>query len=249
MYMIRGELPYGYSAMASADMKYIKEHGKAWLASGIFHKMHLHLNLVGGTYDDWMSINMLRGVVWQRMGGRITLSQSLAAPPGSEEETRTFYACSRFLLAAELTNSASMLTGFRPALLLTDIDCIFQSNFPIPDRLGLFLRDSIPGTVGWEAEGTRVAAGIVYVPSGDYHFLRDVAAFIENEHPRWFLDQVALSRVAQNRGLVPPHVHMFDNKDMDWEFVPGTKIWTGKGDRKYHNAVYLARKRYYEDMV
>jgi hypothetical protein len=34
---------------------------------------------------------------------------------------------------------------------------------------------------------------------------------------------------------------------MDWEFIDGTTIWTGKGDRKYSNPKYLSmKKRYYD---
>jgi hypothetical protein len=30
---------------------------------------------------------------------------------------------------------------------------------------------------------------------------------------------------------------------MDWEFIEGTVIWTGKGPRKYENQKYLAAKK------
>jgi len=29
---------------------------------------------------------------------------------------------------------------------------------------------------------------------------------------------------------------------MDWEFVEGTTIWTGKGPRKYDNPTYVGKK-------
>jgi hypothetical protein len=33
---------------------------------------------------------------------------------------------------------------------------------------------------------------------------------------------------------------------MDWDFIEGTPIWTGKGDRKDKNDKYITRKRQYE---
>jgi hypothetical protein len=36
---------------------------------------------------------------------------------------------------------------------------------------------------------------------------------------------------------------------MDWEFVEGTTIWTGKGPRKYDNPTYLAKKSFFERMM
>ena len=35
----------------------------------------------------------------------------------------------------------------------------------------------------------------------------------------------------------------FDGNFMDWEFLEGTIIWTGKGPRKYENKTYLEAKK------
>ena len=249
MYMIRGEVPHGYCAMASADPAYIAAHGKAWMVSATLAGMNVHLNMVGGSYDDWIRMNQLRSFVWQKHASTITLSQTIGIQAANVEETRTFYACSRFLLAAEFVDDAFPWTRHRPSLLLTDIDCVFEKYVDEPSCLGLFLRESLPGTSGWEADGTKIAAGLVYVPGVDRVFLHSVAHYIRSQERRWFLDQVALSTVGLKLGLIPNHVHRFTQQDMDWEFLPGTKIWTGKGDRKHTNAIYLARKKHYEDIL
>ena len=36
---------------------------------------------------------------------------------------------------------------------------------------------------------------------------------------------------------------MFDGNFMDWNFLDGTVIWTGKGNRKYDNPRYVAMKK------
>lgn len=33
-----------------------------------------------------------------------------------------------------------------------------------------------------------------------------------------------------------------DKSFMDWEFVEGSTIWTGKGPRKYENTIYVNKK-------
>ena len=35
----------------------------------------------------------------------------------------------------------------------------------------------------------------------------------------------------------------FDGNFMDWEFIEGTTIWTGKGPRKFENQKYLKAKK------
>ena len=71
---------------------------------------------------------------------------------------RTFYACNRFLKAPEILQAAD-------EVLLTDIDCFLRK--PIEWEYfkdcdySLYLRDPLPGTVGWEKEGSRVGAGAV----------------------------------------------------------------------------------------
>jgi hypothetical protein len=41
---------------------------------------------------------------------------------------------------------------------------------------------------------------------------------------------------------------VFGSNDMDWEFIDGTNIWTGKGPRKYTNETYCNKQSYYMDM-
>ena len=43
--------------------------------------------------------------------------------------------------------------------------------------------------------------------------------------------------------------HYLDSKFMDWEFVEGSTIWTGKGPRKYDNPTYVAKKAEFDGMM
>ena len=116
------------------------------------------------------------------------------------------------------------------------------------DQIGLFLREPLSGTQGWENEGTRVAAGAVFISQEAKPFLNKVEARIKKGPLAWFLDQVAINEVYQEHMGDYRFMH-FDSKFMDWNFVEGSTIWTGKGPRKFENKKYLAMKDHYDRMI
>jgi hypothetical protein len=115
-------------------------------------------------------------------------------------------------------------------------------------QVGLFLREPLPGTQGWENQGTRVAAGAVYYSREAVDFAEQVSTRIRKGPILWFLDQVAISEIYQ-QNLSNYQYEYFDDKFMDWEFVEGTTIWTGKGPRKYDNQTYVAKKNEFDRMI
>jgi hypothetical protein len=130
-------------------------------------------------------------------------------------------------------------------ILILDIDCLIMKKFDFPSKpVGFYPRQSLPGTTGWEAEGTKVAAGVVYFDRTALIAASSVAQELSQLPFQWFNDQIALSRVL---GSLPEEkVEHFDSQFMDWEFVEGTSIWTGKGPRKYDNPTYVAEKHKYD---
>ena len=58
---------------------------------------------------------------------------------------------------------------------------------------------------------------------------------------RWFIDQIALAEVFSR--VEEKDITKFDGNFMDWEFIEGTTIWTGKGPRKFENQKYLKAKK------
>jgi hypothetical protein len=79
-------------------------------------------------------------------------------------------------------------------------------------------------------------------------FALNVANRIRQGPITWFLDQVAISETYQNM-KDRYNYHYFDSKFMDWEFVEGSTIWTGKGPRKYDNPTYVAKKAEFDRMM
>ena len=89
-------------------------------------------------------------------------------------------------------------------MLIIDTDCLVMEPYIWPDAdLGLFLRDPLPGTVGWEKEGTHVAAGMVLYTKKSQPFAQEVAQALSTNDLIWFVDQVALSDFSQNFQKTP----------------------------------------------
>jgi hypothetical protein len=244
--MIHGNFQNNFFAMTSCDPLYLADHGPAFVASVAKAGNNCHINVVLPTQSAMIDIadytkafRALRKYNTQSIS--FTFSE-FDITGKKNEEIRTYYACSRFIVASDLLNFGS------GSMFITDVDCIFMDVVPEPDaNLGIFLRESLPGTVGWEAEGTRVAAGAVYYNRNIGMFADSVSSIIQSSPLAWFLDQVALSRCYTDY-KDSMNVHLYDSKFMDWEFIEGTTIWTGKGPRKYNNPVYVAKKNEYTKM-
>ena len=93
----------------------------------------------------------------------------------------------------------------------------------------------------WEKEGTKVAAGCVYLTADALSVAKAVNERIKEGPMRWFIDQIALAETFAR--VEDKDITKFDGNFMDWEFIDGTVIWTGKGPRKYENQKYLNAKK------
>ena len=145
----------------------------------------------------------------------------------------TYFACIRFMRAAQVMNAS------RRPLLVLDADSLVRKRLAMPAgcAVGLFLRPDHP-------KHMRVAAGAVLLTPEGVPFANAVAAAIGRAtvdwldgkgELSWYLDQVVLGDIFEKLG---PSVHRFDTSFMDWEFGPEAVIWTGKGARKYRSEAY-----------
>lgn len=228
-----GELPKTEVVFAACDSEYFLQHGQAFIYSANDVGKNVHVHIVNPT-DKALSLAVLLNATTKV---DTTFSFNDVELNGSAEETRTYYACVRFLVLPTIIQTAKKV-------LVLDIDGYIMSDFSI-DRTsvaGYFPREPLAGTTGWEAEGTRVAAGAVYV--AELRIAEMIADEIKKQPLRWFADQIALSRVFSRPELKDlAKIAIFDSEFMDWEFKKNTKIWTGKGPRKYDNPKYLEKKR------
>ena len=225
---------------ASCDSEYFMEHAVPWSYSVYKAGMDGHIHVVNPTSN----VDDLQLEIMARLNNHITFSSEITDL--SAIDKRVYYSCNRFLLAPTISRFVNKMA-------ITDIDCMVMKSFTIPDRdIGLYLRDPLPGTVGWEELGTHVAAGIVsFQGENGKKFMNGVKdTIMENaENPnigwRWFIDQVALWAVFRKVVADNPDWTVWKYKSdwLDWEFKEGTKIWTGKGDRKTKDPVYVEMKQ------
>ena len=226
--MIYGELPTKPVVFAACDKKYFFEHAPSLIYSinDIGKDIHIHI------CDPTPTVHRQESVIRNDIDVDITFSYNdLGATP---IDVRAYYSCLRFMVLPELLKTANKV-------LTVDTDCIFMKDFEYPETpTGYFPRKSLQGTVGWEAKGTQVAAGCVFMDNRAIPVAEAVAKRIEDGPMRWFIDQIALAEIFE---LVNDNdVTKFDGNFMDWEFLEGTVIWTGKGPRKYENSTYVEMK-------
>jgi len=236
---------------ASCDSGYLHAHAPALVASAACAETSLHLHVIepqDGDLDflDHLSSRYHSIAGWPQSDFTHSTAPMWMRYPAVRDDTmRTIYATDRFL---------SVMTQMiaRPdQYLIIDTDCLIMKPITESDLhgdVGLFLREPLPGTVGWEAQGTRCAAGAVYYSSRAMGFAQEVAARIRKGPIAWFLDQVAISETYENM-KDRYNYQYFDANFMDWEFKEGTTIWTGKGPRKYDNPTYLTKKNHFDRMI
>lgn len=227
-----GEMPTTPVVFAACDTKYFDDHASAFVYSADAAGKDVHIHVINPSEDTFSLACILNATTKVRT----TFSFEDTELPENREMRRTYYACLRFYVLPTIVKYAKQV-------LVLDIDCMVMRPFLFPTKAaGYFPRDPLPGATGWEQCGTRVAAGAVYVSS--LELAMAIARELNGMTLRWFVDQVALSNVFDK--LDPEQIHKFDEKFMDWEFVDGTAIWTGKGPRKYENKRYLEKKREFD---
>ena len=215
---------------ASCDELYFKEHGKHFIESVLKNGDKPWVNICVPFYE------------WDRIAStykntKFVLSRSICA----SDSDRIKFACSRFEVASDILNTVE-------ELLITDIDCFQRKPVRWEDfencDYSLFLRESLPGTMGWEEIGTRVAAGAVYLRNTAKPFIDLVHKQIGVYGYNWFVDQVSLWEVhdhfVKNGGINLKFIQM-PGTYIDWEFQDDSVFWTGKGDRK-RSAKYLKER-------
>lgn len=231
---------------ASCDPTYLNMHAPALVASAAVAGNNLHLHVINAEQEQQDFLQYLQDK-WKGMTDAsfsFSWNHQFTFHDNSEQQ-RTIFACDRFVSIV-----TAMERNPEEDYLIVDTDCLIMKHIKKPDddQVGLFLRDPLPGTVGWENQGSRVAAGVVYYSHEALQFARRVMRRIKQGPNAWFLDQVALNETYQGE-LSNYRFHYFDAQFMDWEFIEGTTIWTGKGPRKYDNPTYLTKKNYFDRMI
>ena len=238
-----GELPRSPVVFAACDSHYFGVHAEPLISScdKIGKDVHIHI-CNPYKYDIDKCVLLQNGV--KNINVTFTFNEIDTGKAGfkNNEQWRTYYACLRFIYLPQILHNATRV-------LTVDIDCFFMNDFEWPKHpIGYFPCESFPGTVGWEAEGTKVLAGAVYFDNRAQSVANRLSHNISNanvEDYRWFLDQIVLADVMKS--IEPSAKHHFDYDFLDHEFREGTVIWTGRGPRKDNNETYkTARRKFYD---
>lgn len=234
-----GEVPVGQVFFAACDANYFKKFAPAFVSSIAENSSYnIHIHVINP--DD--EVFALACYMNSRVSQHVTYTfQDSDLSEYSQEQKRALYASLRFLVAPFLLSHAD-------ALMILDIDCMVMKNFEFPPYpVGYFPREPLPGTVGWEAEGTKCAAGCVFLDRSALNVATAISETLGGLELKWFNDQIALNHVMSQ--LPQTFLKKFDSDFMDWEFKEGTAIWTGKGPRKYDNEIYVAKQHEYHDKI
>ena len=236
---IHGQLPDGPVIFAACDDKYFQEHAPALIASCDNVKKNLHLHIVNPSKESAKLADEMSPKI---KTSKVTITYHFSDFSNIDESsTKAYYAAARFFLAPVIIEAAK-------EVMIVDVDCLIMNDFDFPSKpVGYFPREPLPGTIGWENEGTKVAAGAVYFNDEGLKYAKEVAQTLAELPLQWFSDQIALSRVLG--GLPKDMVEYFDEQFMDWEFKEGTTIWTGKGPRKYDNETYVSKKKEFAECL
>lgn len=223
-----GEVPSSPVIFAACDKLYFEEHGPSFIYScnDIGKDVHIHIS-----DPEEKHLNIANILNYDT---DISITYSFSDFENMGQGQRTYYACLRFLVLP-------FILPFAQKVLTVDIDCIFLKDFEFPKKpTGYFAREPFENSTGWFREGTRVAAGVVYMDVVALPLAKVLAERIKKGPWQWYLDQVALSECFDL--IESDSVHHFSNEFMDWHFHGHSVMWTGKGPRKYENQRYIDRK-------
>lgn len=225
-----GELPAGPVVFAACDSKYFIDHAAAFAKSSARAGNDVHIHVINPTEQVFGLACVLNSIA----DTRITYTFNDYKVSENPEEARTLYACLRFLVLPEILKSAKKV-------LTLDIDCMVMKSFDFPcEDLGYFPRKSF-GNSSWERSGTRVLAGVFYSSIEALDVCVELSNKMLAAKRQWYIDQIIIADTFETIDS-KYSIRKFDTSFMDWEFIEGTVIWTGKGPRKYDNPIYVNKK-------
>jgi hypothetical protein len=156
--------------------------------------------------------------------------------PDDVDAMKCTYASLRFFILPHLLEKIEKI-------MVLDIDCMVMKKFRFPEKpCGLFVREPVTYLSDWIKEGTKIAAGIVYFDNSYLDKAKKLIEIINSLPKTWYADQVALNKLLTEH-INYEDVFVFNGNFMDWNFLEGTVIWTGKGKSKYDNPRYVAMKK------
>tara|TARA_B100000963_G_scaffold322894_1_gene307274 strand:- start:2098 stop:2820 length:723 start_codon:yes stop_codon:yes gene_type:complete len=229
---IYGNFPNDPCVFAACDSKYFIDHASPFVNSA--HKVGkpAHVHVVNPTNEVFDLVERYKG----KISTPLSFTYNDMDIPDDPDQMKCTYASLRFFILPHLLEKIEKI-------MVLDIDCMVMRDFEFPKTpCGLFVRKPVTYLSDWIKEGTKIAAGIVYFDNRFIDHSKKLIEIINSLPKTWYADQVALNKLLVDY-IDYKDVTVFDGNFMDWNFLDGTVIWTGKGKSKYDNPRYVTMKK------
>ena len=229
---VLGSFPTEPCVFAACDSKYFVDHASPFINSAHLAGKPCHVHVVNPTQQVFELFEYYK----TKVSNPTTLSFNYMDIPDDPDAMKCTYASLRFFILPYLLEKIEKI-------MVLDIDCMVMRDFRFPDKpCGLFVRQPVTYLTDWIKEGTKIAAGIVYFDRSYLDKVNKLTEIINSLPKTWYADQVALNKLLTEH-IDFEDVFVFNGNFMDWNFLEGTVIWTGKGKSKYDNPRYVAMKK------
>jgi hypothetical protein len=229
---IYGDYPTKPCVFAACDSKYFIDHAGPFINSAHKSGKPVHVHVINPTKEVYADIEFYK----EKISTTMTFTFNDMDLPEDQDQKKCIYASLRFFVLPFLLEKVQKI-------MVLDIDCLVMKDFKFPTKpCGLFVRQPVTYLTDWIREGTKIAAGIVYFDKSYLDKTKKLIEIINSLPKTWYADQVALNKLLTEH-INHEDVFVFNGNFMDWNFIEGTVIWTGKGKSKYDNPKYVAMKR------
>ena len=228
----------------AVDSKYFKKYAYAWAWSIYKNNMCGHIHVIDPSNQDISNLKKLQN------NTRDKIKFSTGCSDLNFPMDRCYFASFRFLYLDKLGS-------FYNKVLVTDVDSIIRGKFEFPvEDFGFYIRKPLESDDIWYEESSKLAAGIFYIDlntAKKFNFtekyLNNLLNLRKNNQWKWMVDQNALHKVFKELTKLDKFkIKKFTKKDLCWDFDDSSRIWTGKGARKYKSKKYLQEyKKYLHD--
>ncbi|MBR7653301.1 hypothetical protein HED50_06965 [Ochrobactrum oryzae] len=239
---------------AACDEKYFDTHGRGFIYSAISagHRVHVIISPEPGPALERRAAE-LQSRVDQNFVKALSLSQQKhltlevvadgrAKAAMSPLERKVFYQSLRFYHLPRLLRSKGS------AIAVLDIDSLVRKPIPYNGEADVGLYFRLDNTNNWSEEahlGTKVLAALIYATPCAADYFDKVAAYLDRNERRYFIDQRALYETY----LQEPGERFFDLAKtgwLDWTFKEESPVWTAKGRLLRRELRYIRERLKYE---
>jgi len=221
----------------ACDSQYFIDFGLSFVYSSLSSHNCTHIHIVNPTSEVGSLLDNIK-----KQHNLFTFSShNIDFSSMNDEQIRGYYISMRFFIIPHLFEIDKNIK-----LLVLDIDSIVKKTIKMPkESLGIFLREHNANIE------FKIAAGILYVTYERISFINKVISNIsnyqKNNQLRWYVDQRALYlayKELENKN----DIYCFTQEYCSWQWHKNAYVWTGKGERKFRDKIFLESKKYFDNM-